>query len=123
MGYSGGLATFSAPRIGTCDGLRRLLARSVYSTRRPTTRVCPPISSFAELRRSDRYSLTGTLPRTICRASPIPAGKWSPTMLYGLRYIASYLLGTDVAGRGMAVYADDTFIASFPRSGNTWTRF
>ncbi|MFI5103169.1 MAG: sulfotransferase domain-containing protein, partial [Terriglobales bacterium] len=33
------------------------------------------------------------------------------------------MLGTDVAGRDLAVYSDDTFIVSYPRSGNTWTRF
>jgi len=27
------------------------------------------------------------------------------------------------AGRGLTVYPDDTFLVSFPRSGNTWTRF
>jgi hypothetical protein len=32
-------------------------------------------------------------------------------------------LGKDVAGRNLAVYPDDTFIVSYPRSGNTWTRF
>ena len=44
-------------------------------------------------------------------------------MLYGIKLIASYLLGTDIAGRHLKVFPDDTFIASYPRSGNTWTRF
>jgi hypothetical protein len=44
-------------------------------------------------------------------------------VLYGFRLITSYLLGTDIAGRNLKVYPDDTFIASYPRSGNTWTRF
>jgi Sulfotransferase domain len=44
-------------------------------------------------------------------------------VLYGIKLITSYLLGTDIAGRNLKVYPDDTFIASYPRSGNTWTRF
>jgi hypothetical protein len=34
-----------------------------------------------------------------------------------------YVLGIDQAGRNFAVYPDDTFVVSYPRSGNTWTRF
>jgi Sulfotransferase domain len=44
-------------------------------------------------------------------------------LLYGIKFVASYLLGTDIAGRNLRVFPDDTFIASYPRSGNTWTRF
>jgi len=44
-------------------------------------------------------------------------------MIYGVKRIIKYVLGTDIAGRNLAVYPDDTFIVSYPRSGNTWTRF
>jgi hypothetical protein len=44
-------------------------------------------------------------------------------MIYGIKFVASYLLGIDIAGRDVAVFPDDAFIVSFPRSGNTWTRF
>jgi hypothetical protein len=44
-------------------------------------------------------------------------------VLYGIKTVASYLLGTDAAGRNLMVHPDDTFITSYPRSGNTWTRF
>lgn len=33
------------------------------------------------------------------------------------------LTGRQNAARGLTVYPDDTFLVSFPRSGNTWTRF
>jgi len=44
-------------------------------------------------------------------------------VIYGIKFVAAYLLGTDIAGRNLAVFPDDTFIVSYPRSGNTWTRF
>jgi hypothetical protein len=44
-------------------------------------------------------------------------------MIWGLKRIVKYALGPDIAGRNLAVYPDDTFIVSYPRSGNTWTRF
>ena len=40
-------------------------------------------------------------------------------MIYGVKRIINYLLGTDIAGRNLAVYPDDTFIVSYPRSGRT----
>src|SRR5579884_2144006 len=44
-------------------------------------------------------------------------------MLYGVKTVLKYLLGRDIADRDVAVYPDDTFLVSYPRSGNTWTRF
>jgi hypothetical protein len=44
-------------------------------------------------------------------------------MLYGIKYVCKYFLGKDLAGRNLAVFPDDTFLVSFPRSGNTWVRF
>jgi Sulfotransferase domain len=44
-------------------------------------------------------------------------------VMYGIKTVVKYLLGRDIADRDVAVYPDDTFLVSYPRSGNTWTRF
>jgi hypothetical protein len=44
-------------------------------------------------------------------------------MMYGLKFVLKYLVGADVADRNLGVFPDDTFLVSYPRSGNTWVRF
>src|SRR5205823_12606754 len=44
-------------------------------------------------------------------------------MIYGIKLVLGYLLGIDRGERNFAVYPDDTFVVSYPRSGNTWARF
>jgi len=45
-------------------------------------------------------------------------GWWKRT-----RRAAKTVLGLDREGRDFPLYPDDTFLVSYPRSGNTWTRF
>ncbi len=40
-----------------------------------------------------------------------------------LSHVTEVLLGRTSPGRGVTVFKDDRFVVSFPRSGNTWTRF
>ena len=44
-------------------------------------------------------------------------------MIYGIKVVAKSLLGLDRAERNFGIFPDDTMIVSYPRSGNTWTRF
>jgi estrone sulfotransferase len=37
--------------------------------------------------------------------------------------VGRLLAGRQAAGRGVTVFPDDVFLTSYPRSGNTWTRF
>jgi hypothetical protein len=40
-----------------------------------------------------------------------------------IKFAAKRALGLDLTGRHYTVYPDDTFLASYPKSGNTWVRF
>jgi hypothetical protein len=44
-------------------------------------------------------------------------------MLGQFKYAVKYALGLDHAGRHFTVFPDDTFLVSYPKSGNTWVRF
>ncbi|MGD0413719.1 MAG: sulfotransferase domain-containing protein [Terriglobales bacterium] len=44
-------------------------------------------------------------------------------MLGQFKYAVKYVLGLDQAGRHFTVFPDDTFLVSYPKSGNTWVRF
>jgi hypothetical protein len=44
-------------------------------------------------------------------------------MIYGIKQTVKYTLGTDLAGRNFRIFPDDTFLVSYPRSGNVWVRF
>jgi hypothetical protein len=44
-------------------------------------------------------------------------------MIGQIKYAVKYALGLDLAGNNYTVYPDDTFLVSYPKSGNTWVRF
>jgi hypothetical protein len=53
---------------------------------------------------------------------PSAQGNTQP-LLARLTQVVRVLTGRQAAGRGLTVFADDVFLVSYPRSGNTWARF
>ena len=54
----------------------------------------------------------------------MPPAQSSVQRMFGaLAQAGRVLTGRQIAGRGLTVFPDDIFLVSYPRSGNTWTRF
>jgi hypothetical protein len=53
---------------------------------------------------------------------PIPQGGISRIVRVA-QQVGRVLTGRQVAGRNLTVFPNDAFLVSYPRSGNTWTRF
>jgi hypothetical protein len=45
------------------------------------------------------------------------------SVIHKLAYGVKHILELDIPGENLAPYPDDTFIVSYPKSGNTWARF
>src|ERR1700732_1176699 len=44
-------------------------------------------------------------------------------MIRAITHLGRVLIGRQMAGQNLTVFSDDVFLVSYPRSGNTWTRF
>jgi hypothetical protein len=51
-----------------------------------------------------------------------PSGNWQRA-IRAIAQAGRVLAGRQMAGRNVTVFPDDVFVVSYPRSGNTWTRF